>query len=305
MIHKPVLLRETVNKLVSNRNGTYLDGTIGFAGHSGLILNKISNKGSLIGLDADPYAVKYSKKVLSTINREHSIHNVNFSQFTDVLSKLSIIKVDGMLLDLGLSSFQIDSKDRGFSYMKDTSLNMLFSNNGFTAKDLLNTSKVNEIESFLRKYGEIRESQVISESIINKVNKNNMKTTFDLVNSVADVISSKKLIKILSKVFQAIRIKVNDELNCLDKFLNESIRYLTQKGIICIITYHSLEDRIVKNFFRKKSIKCLCSKEILICTCKNKPTLKLLSKKPIRPSNIELLYNKRSRSAKLRFAEKT
>ena len=304
MIHKPVLLKETVDALVSNRNGVYLDGTVGFAGHSYLILNKISTKGKLIGLDSDPYAVEHSNTILSTLKKTFSIHNINFCYFAEILEKLEIDKLDGILLDLGLSSFQIDSEHRGFSYMKNTSLNMKFSNKDLTAKDFLNNSSIEDIAEALKIYGEISQPQLISESIFNQVKKNKMNTTFDLVCSIADVVNNQKLIKVLSQVFQGLRIKINDELNLLERFLKDSIQYLSKKAVIAIITYHSLEDRIVKNYFKQKSQKCICPKEVLLCLCENKPQLRVVQKKPIISTDIELLYNVRSRSAKLRVAEK-
>ena len=304
-VHKTVLLNETVDKLVMNESGIYVDGTIGFAGHSSKIISKLKNNGKLIGIDLDPYALEYSNKRLSKFpKKSYSLYKGNFSEFPDIIQKIGITKIDGLVVDLGISSYQIDSEHRGFSYRFNSNLDMRFNpENDISAKDLLSSLQQSEIEHIIKFYGEEKQYKSIAKNIYNKILKNNMNTTFDLKDAIMDVASKKYITKTLSRVFQSIRIAVNNEFEHLDLFLNNALKYVRTGGRIAIITFHSIEDKIVKSFFKKNSISCICPHTFPICICDNKAKLKIINKKAIVPSESELANNPRSRSAKLRVVE--
>jgi len=303
--HQPVLLKEVISLLMTDLNGVYLDGTIGYGGHSEEILNTISQKGFLIGMDLDPYALKYTKVRLSKIRQNYSLHRRNYREYSQLLQKLGIEKLNGILLDLGSSSSQINTEHRGFSFQKNSPLNMRFNpNDKPNAGEYLKQVDLDEIEQIIKKYGEERNYKKIALNIFNATRKNEMKTTFDLKKAVEKCIHPRFANKSLARVFQAIRIKINNELESLEEALTNSIEWLKKGGRIAIISFHSLEDRIVKNFFVNESKTCTCPKKAPICTCKTIPSLKILKRKIIRPSKDELISNPRSRSAKLRIAER-
>tara|TARA_B100002052_G_scaffold255614_1_gene245923 strand:- start:5280 stop:6206 length:927 start_codon:yes stop_codon:yes gene_type:complete len=304
-VHKSVLLNETVDKLVMNENGIYVDGTIGFAGHSSKIISKLKKNGKLIGIDLDPYALEYSNKRLSKFpKKSYSLYKGNFSEFPNIIQKIGITKIDGLVVDLGISSYQIDSKHRGFSYRFNSDLDMRFNpENGISAKDLLANMQESELEHIIKFYGEEKQYKKIAKNIYKKILKNNMKTTFDLKDAIESVASKRYLAKTLSRVFQSIRIAVNNEFEHLELFLKNSLKYVRSGGRIAIITFHSIEDKIVKSFFKKNSISCICPHTFPICVCNNKAKLKIINKKAIVPSKSELTSNPRSRSAKLRVVE--
>ena len=304
-VHEPVLLKETVDNLVMNRDGIYVDGTVGFAGHASHIISKLSNKGKLIGIDLDPYALKCSKDNLSEFpKKSYSLYRGNFSEFSRILQQIGISKVDGLVVDLGISSYQIDSGHRGFSYMNNGPLDMRFDdNNGISAKELLNNISELDLSNIIKIFGEEKKHKKIAKNIVKYAQEGKMNTTFDLKKSIKEVINPKYLNKTLSRVFQAIRIKVNNELDNLKILLNNSIKYIEKGGRIAIITFHSLEDSIVKNFFKEKSVDCICPPSFPICNCNTKPKLRIINKKVISPSEKEVIENSRSRSAKLRIAE--
>ena len=303
--HKSVLLNETVNNLVMNTSGIYIDGTIGFGGHASKIISKLNNKGRLIGIDLDSYALKYSKNNLSKFpKKSYSLYKGNFSEFPKFINKMGISKVDGLVVDLGISSYQIDSGHRGFSYMNDGPLDMRFnSDKGISAKNLLNNISYLELSNLIQEFSEEKNHKKIAKNIVKYVQQGKMNTTFDLKESIKEVINPKYLNKTLSRVFQAIRMKVNNEIENLNNFLNSSLKHVKSGGRIAIITFHSIEDKIVKKFFKKHSIKCLCPPSFPICTCNHKAKLKIISKKGIFASDVEIKRNSRSRSARLRIAE--
>ena len=304
-VHKSVLLNEVVNNLVMNENGIYIDGTIGFAGHANKILSKLNNKGKLIGIDLDPYALECSKNNLSKFpKKSYSLYKGNFSEFPTIINEMEISKVDGIVVDLGISSYQIDSGHRGFSYMYDGSLDMRFNSyDGISAKTFLNEIDEKELANIIKNYGEEKKYNKISKNIVKYCNKGQMNTTFDLKKAISDVANGKHLNKTLSRVFQSIRMKINNEIENLNLFLINSLKHIVKGGRIAIITFHSIEDNIVKNFFKENSISCLCPPSFPICICNNKPKLKIIQKKGIVPSRQEIKNNSRSRSAKLRIAE--
>ena len=303
--HQPVLLKETISLLMTNPDGTYLDGTIGFGGHSEKILKKLSQTGFLIGLDLDPYALEYTNKRLSKIQQNYSLHNTSYREYPQLLQKLGVDKLTGILLDLGSSSSQINTGHRGFSFQNNAPLNMRFNPNSKpNAAEYLNESSLEEIECTIKTYGEEKNYKKIAKCIYEEIKKNKMHTTFDLKNAILKCTSHKHIAKTLARVFQAIRIKVNDELNILKDTLANSIKWINEGGRIVVISFHSLEDRIVKEFFSKESQSCTCPKEIPVCICNTSPSLKTLNRKIIKPTEEEIMANSRSRSAKLRVAEK-
>ena len=304
-IHEPVLLNETVNNLVMNTSGIYIDGTIGFGGHASKIISKLNNKGRLIGIDLDPYALKCSNNNLSKFpKKSYSLYKGNFSEFPLIINKMGISKVDGIVVDLGISSYQIDSGHRGFSYMNDGILDMRFDNeNGISAKDLLNNISDLELGIVIKKFSDEKQHKKIAKNIVKYSKQGKMNTTFDLKQAVQEVVNPRYLNKTLSRVFQSIRIAVNNELENLKIFLENITKHIIKGGRIAIITFHSIEDFIVKNFFKENSVSCICPPSFPICNCNVHPKLKIIHKKGISPSIEEIKKNPRSRSARLRVAE--
>ena len=303
--HVPVLLEESVHNLITNRNGVYIDGTLGYGGHAESILERLGSKGLLIGLELNPEALSFAQNRLAPFKDRMSLHLSNFRNFSKVLFDLNIRCIHGILLDLGLSSAVIDQAEYGFSYKNDGPLNMLFGQqNGQTAKEFLNSVSESDIFSLLKKFGEEPNAKKISKSIVQSSNRGQMNTTLDLRNAICAVTPKKYQLKTLSRVFQAIRIKVNDELAVLKETLELSQYFLEKGSRIAVISYHSLEDRIVKTFFNEKSIKCTCPPIVPVCICDTVPVLKKISKGAIKPPEDEISRNKRARSARLRISER-
>ena len=301
--HFPVLLNEVIKGLVTNTSGIYIDCTLGFGGHSGAILNKLDKKGFLIGLDLDSHALDEAKEKLHDINNKRfSLHHSSYKEFPKILSDLSIEKVDGFLFDLGISSYQIDSEHRGFSYSKEGPLNMRFNEyDKQTAKEYLEKITEFELANIIRIYAEIGNSKKIAREIVKRRNDNKMHTTLDLKKAISKALNNNSN-KILSRVFQAIRIGVNDEIQSFKNILKVAPEFLKNGGRIAVISFHSIEDRIVKHFFKNSVIidEADYYKKDLI---KSNAKLKIITKKPIIATKKEILLNKRSRSAKLRIAE--
>ena len=304
-IHQSVLLKEVVDNIIMNKSGIYIDGTVGFGGHAKAILSKLNNKGKLIGIDLDPYALEYTKNSLSKFpKKSYSLYKGNFSEFPSIINQIGIAKVDGLVVDLGISSYQIDSGHRGFSYMHNGSLDMRFSSdNKISAKTLLNNINEQKLADIIKSLGEEKQYNKIARNIVKYCNEGRMNTTFDLKEAVKDVASPRYLNKTLSRVFQSIRMKVNNEIENLNLFLVNSLKHLAKGGRIAIITFHSIEDSIVKNFFKQNAISCTCPPSFPICICNHSPKLKIINKKGVVPSREEIKKNTRSRSAKLRIAE--
>jgi len=302
--HTPVLLNESLEFLVTNRNGIYFDGTLGFGGHSNGILNKINNDGTLIAADVDTDAFEFSKKKFSGDKRFKS-YNLNFSQI-DIIAKIeSIMLFDGVFADLGVSSFQLDNASAGFTYRTEAKLDLRMDKKKvITAADIVNSFSEEELAKIFFEFGEERNSRLIAKKICERRKEKKIETTFDLSEIISSVTPFKFRTKTLSKIFQALRIFVNDELEILKLFLNKSVELLTPGGRIVIISYHSLEDRIVKDIFKYETLDCICPKEYPVCKCDKVPRLKILTKKPVTPGDEEIKLNIRSRSAKLRAAEK-
>ncbi|MBC8214585.1 MAG: 16S rRNA (cytosine(1402)-N(4))-methyltransferase RsmH [Candidatus Marinimicrobia bacterium] len=306
--HLPVMKQDINNLLVTALDGIYLDGTVGFGGHSGEILEKLKSPGKLIGLDADPDALQSADQYLSSFKTQtklFSLHHINFRYFPQILDKLEITKVNGILLDLGISSYQIDNAEKGFSFRAEGPLDMrLNPNSELNAKDYLYSVNENELGQIIRDYGEERYYKKIALSIVKRVKENKMNTTLDLKDAITSVVFGKFQIKSVARVFQAIRIHINDELVALREALVQSKKYLSNGGRLAVITFHSLEDRIVKRFINDESKTCVCPRELPICACDTIPSFKWVSRKAILPSEKEIEENPRARSAKLRIAER-
>ncbi|NLD17741.1 MAG: 16S rRNA (cytosine(1402)-N(4))-methyltransferase RsmH [Tissierellia bacterium] len=305
-IHQSVLLTETIESLNIKSDGIYLDGTLGGGGHSLEIVKKL-DKGLLIGIDQDTDALEKATSVLKDYDERVIIKKSNFKDFDNILDELSIGNIDGALLDLGVSSYQLDSGERGFSYHQNFPLDMrMDSENPLNAKIVINDYSQEELEEIILKYGEERWARRISEFIVQERNKSPIETTFELVEVIKKAIpKSQRMEKHPAiKTFQAIRIEVNDELNIIEKTIEKIVSRLNPDGRLAIITFHSLEDRIVKNTFRYLERDCICDPRAPICTCDKVSKIKVLTRKPILPSQEEIDQNPRSRSAKLRVVQK-
>lgn len=304
--HISVLLNEVIESLNIKEDGIYVDCTLGGAGHSSEILKRLSNKGRLIGIDQDTNALEAAKEKLKNYQNVTYVHD-NFYNIDSILKELKIDKVDGILMDLGVSSYQLDTAERGFSYMKDAPLDMRMNREkGFSAYEVVNEYSASELFRIMRDYGEEKFAKRIADFIIRAREIKSIDTTLELVDIIKAAIPAKfqKGGHPAKKTFQAIRIEVNSELTILDKAVGDSINNLNEKGRISIITFHSLEDRIIKNKFKDLENPCTCPKEFPICICGKNPIVKVITKKPIEPTDEEKEINSRSKSAKLRVAEK-
>lgn len=305
--HVSVLLHESVNGLDIKKDGIYVDGTLGGGGHSYEIASKLSGKGRLIGIDRDTDAIEAAKKRLCEFSNITYIHS-NFSCVKEVLEKENIGSIDGAVIDLGVSSYQLDCAERGFSYMEDAPLDMRMDRESdFSAYDVVNTYSKEKLTRIFYDYGEERFSKRIAEIIEEQRKIRPIETTMELVDIIKKAIPEKfrqKGSHPAKRVFQAVRIEVNSELEPLKDALCDFFDCLSPGGRLCVITFHSLEDRIVKQTFASFAKGCTCPKDFPICVCNNKPKGKVITNKPILPSDDELEYNKRSKSAKLRICEK-
>ena len=306
--HIPIMLNECIDGLNIKKDGIYVDATIGGAGHASKIASLLSKNGTLIGIDKDETALEVSKERLKNFECKKIFVHSDFKDLKKVLDDLNIDKVDGILADLGVSSYQIDEASRGFSYNKDAPLDMrMDTSKGLTAKYIVNNYKESDLLKILYEYGEENFAKSIVRNIIQERQKNEISSTMQLVKIIEKSYPPKLLHKggsVAKKTFQALRIETNGELDALKELLDTMIDKLAPQGRLCIITFHSLEDRIVKDKFRLESTDCICPKEFPICVCHHKSRLKLITKKPLIPSNIEQKNNSRSTSSKLRIAER-
>ena len=305
--HKPVLLEETINGLNINPDGIYVDGTLGGAGHSKEILKRLDkNKGLLIGIDRDEEALQAAKENLKEFSNVKYIHS-NHDDIKEILQDLKIDGVDGILLDLGVSSYQLDEKKRGFSYLGSNELDMrMDKTQRLTAKEVINNYKEEHLANIIYEYGEERYSRQIAKNICIARAKKQIETTDELVKIIENSIPfiSKKDGHPAKRTFQAIRIEVNNEIKPLEKTIITSIDALNSKGRLCVITFHSLEDRYVKIAMNRAKGICTCPKEIPYCICGAEEKGKVITKKPIIASAEEIKENSRAKSAKLRVFEK-
>lgn len=301
--HKSVLLNETIENLKIKEDGIYADLTLGKGGHSKEILKKLSPKGLLIGLDQDRDAIMAARENLKDFSNV-LYFNENFENIENVLDEAGFNRIDGALMDIGVSSYQIDNGDRGFSYMKDGPLDMRMNEeNELTAKKIVNDYSLDELWEIFSKYGEERYSKTIAKAIVDYRKMHEINTTLQLRNIVMKSVNTNEAHP-EKRVFQALRIEVNRELEVLESTLEKIVDRLNKNGRLCVITFHSLEDRIVKNKFKEMSKKCICPPDFPVCICNHEKKVKLISKKPILPSKEELKVNSRSHSAKLRVCER-
>ncbi len=303
--HIPVLLHECMEGLNIRENGVYVDGTAGGAGHSSEIAKRLKD-GRLIALDQDPDAVETAARRLSPFPGARVIR-ANFRNMREVLGEIGISRADGVLLDLGVSSRQLDTAERGFSYQKDAPLDMRMSQEGPSAADLVNTAPAEELARILREYGEEKFAGPIARSIVRRREKEPIATTLQLAEIVKAAVpaASRREKNPCKRTFQALRIAVNSELDALSQGLDEAFDLLAPGGRLCVITFHSLEDRMVKQKFAALCRGCVCPPEFPVCVCGHTPEGMLVPRKqPILPTTEELEQNRRSQSAKLRVLEK-
>ena len=304
--HQSVMLFECIDALNIKKDGIYVDGTAGGAGHSTEIAKRLGENGRLFSFDKDPDAVKICTERLSPYPWAQVIHS-DFADMENQLKMRGVDKVDGILLDLGVSSYQLDTADRGFSYQHDAKLDMRMSKTGTSAYDIVNSYSQNEISRILREFGEEKFSSRIAANIIKERERKPIETTFELAEIIKNAIPAaarREGGNPAKRSFQAIRIAVNSELDSLSRCLDNALDLLNDKGRFAIITFHSLEDRMVKQKFAQWAKGCICPPEFPVCVCNNKPKVKLVNKKPIEAAKEELEENRRSRSAKLRVAER-
>lgn len=305
--HTPIMLNEVIDGLNIKPNGVYFDGTLGGAGHSSEILKRLTT-GLLIGCDKDSEALAVSDKRLNEISSHYKLVHNDYKNYAQIIKDLGLQAVDGILLDLGVSSYQLDNSERGFSYRYIAPLDMRMDRESFlTAKQVVNTYSQKELEHILFAYGEEPFSKQIAKNIVLKRQDKPIETTFELVDIIKQSLPEKVLRSKghpAKRTFQAIRIEVNGELKDLENTLKDMIASLNKGGRIAVITFHSLEDRIVKNVFKDATIDCICPKEFPVCVCSHRATLKLVNKKPLEASQLEQQENTRSQCAKLRIAEK-
>ena len=297
---------EVIEALVKNLNGIYVDCTLGGGGHSSLIASKLSNDGMIIGIDQDIQAIEAATTRLKDFSCHIKIIRNNFSQLDKILSEYNIDKVDGFLFDLGVSSHQIDTAERGFSYMHDAPLDMRMNQDQkLTARDVINNYDEEMLYKIFHDYGEERFSNRIAREIVAARKIKSIDTTGELVKIIDKTVPAfnKKYGHPAKRVFQAIRIEVNNELGILENAINVAVEHLKVGGRIAIISFHSLEDRIIKSTFKTLATDCICPKNFPVCVCNHKAQIKILGKQ-ITATNEELSKNPRSKSAKLRVAEK-
>lgn len=305
--HKSVLLDETIEALNIHPDGIYLDGTLGGAGHSEQIVKRLTT-GTLIGIDRDEVALSAARQRLSPYGERVVTVHSNFCELADVLDRLSIPFVDGMLFDLGVSSPQLDDAQRGFSYMADAPLDMRMDRSqSLSAYEVVNGWPQEELRRILYDYGEERYAPQIAAAMVRRREKQSIETTMELVEVIRSAMPAQALREKqhpAKRSFQAIRIAVNDELGAVDRMLQVAFDRLKPGGRIAIITFHSLEDRIVKSRMQAAARGCICLPEFPVCVCGRKPVVRLVTRKPVVSGEEELEENPRARSAKLRVAEK-
>lgn len=302
--HTPVMLDECLNFLITDPSGAYFDGTLGFGGHSQGILNKLNADGKLVATDFDTDAFNFSRKRFENDKRAN-LYNFNFS-LVDVIAKIESLEFfDGILADLGVSSFQLDNAESGFTFREDTKLDLrMDKQRTVSAADIINTYSEEELANIIYVYGEEKNSRKIARRIMERRKVKSIETTGQLTEIISELVPPNYKLKTLSRVFQALRIFINDELENLKSFLNYALKVMKAGSRIVIISYHSLEDRIVKDFFREQAAESLSPKLDPVGIIKKEAKLKILTKKPVLPDNEEIKNNYRARSAKLRAAER-
>ena len=307
--NKSVLLNETIDALQIKPDGIYVDGTLGGGGHSYEICKRLSDKGRLIGIDQDAAAIEAATERLGEFKDRVTIIRSNYCEMKRQLNSIGVTAVDGIILDLGVSSYQLDTAERGFTYREDVPLDMrMDQRQARTAKDIVNDYSEMELYRIIRDYGEDKFAKNIAKHIVQARQEKPLETTGELIQAIKAAIPMK--VRAVGghpakKTFQAIRIELNNELGVLKDSLDDMVDLLNDKGRLCIITFHSLEDRIVKNHFRTSENPCICPKEFPVCVCGRISKGKVITRKPILPGEEELEENSRSKSAKLRVFERS
>ena len=307
--HKSVLLNETIDALRIKPDGIYVDGTLGGGGHSYEICKRLSDKGRLIGINQDAAAIEAATERLGEFKDRVTIIRSNYCEMKRQLNSIGVTAVDGIILDLGVSSYQLDTAERGFTYREDVPLDMrMDQRQARTAKDIVNDYSEMELYRIIRDYGEDKFAKNIAKHIVQARQEKPLETTGELIQAIKAAIPMK--VRAVGghpakKTFQAIRIELNNELGVLKDSLDDMVDLLNDKGRLCIITFHSLEDRIVKNHFRTSENPCICPKEFPVCVCGRISKGKVITRKPILPGEEELEENSRSKSAKLRVFERS
>ncbi len=308
MAHIPVLYKECIDGLRIKPDGIYLDMTLGGFGHGRGICEQLSSEGIYIGLDKDDEALSRAKALTGGLNNKIILRQCDFSDFSNVLSELGINNIDGCLMDLGVSSFQLDDAQRGFSFLHDGPLDMRMNRSAsFTCENVVNEYSEKKLAEIIYKYSDEKFARQIAKAIIKARTVKPLKTTLELSEIIKNAIPLKYRFQgknPATRTFQALRIEVNDELSKLFETISSVIERLSPGGRIAVISFHSLEDRIVKEVFREKAKGCICPKDIPVCVCGVKPSIKIMTNSPITPKEGEISRNARSRSAKLRIAEK-
>lgn len=307
--HKSVLLKETIENLNIKPEGIYVDGTLGGGGHAYEVCKRLSSKGKFVGIDQDEDAIKAATRRLMEFEDKVQIIRSNYCDMREALAEVGIYKVDGIVLDLGVSSYQLDDPERGFTYrVEDAPLDMrMDQRQEFTAKELVNTYGEMELYRIIRDYGEDKFAKNIAKHIVAARAEKNIETTGELIDIIKGAIPAKIRMNgghPAKRTFQAIRIELNKELEVLQNSLEDMIELLNPGGRICVITFHSLEDRIVKSIYKKSENPCTCPSDFPVCICGKEPLGKVITRKPVLPTEEELEYNSRSKSAKLRVFEK-
>lgn len=300
--HQPVLLQSIITALQPNSPGLYIDGTLGAGGHSSILLDVCGPEGELLGLDLDPQALEIACERLKNYGNRAHIVQASYTTMKTEAGELGWSAVDGILLDFGVSSMQLDTPERGFSFLRDGPLDMRFSPHATqSAADLVNTLQEDELADIIFRYGEERNSRKIARVI---VNSRPVQTTGELADLILKNFGKKERIHPATRTFQALRIAVNNELESIETVIPMAVALLKPGGRLAIISFHSLEDRLVKEYFRHESVDCICPPRQPICTCEHKASIKEINRKPIEADDIEKQSNSRARSAKLRIAEK-
>jgi len=303
--HKPVLKEKVIEYLITDKSGTYVDATMGTGGHAEAVLEELNEGGKLLGIDRDSDSLRISKERLRRFGKKVDFFNQSYSHLPEILKSQNLEKISGVLFDLGLSSYQLENPERGFSYSIYGPLDMRFDQSeGTKALDVVNEYTAEELTRIFKEYGEERFSKKIAQAIVQNRRIKKIETTKELKDIVKSILKTKGDIKTLSRIFQALRIEVNDELSELKNGLDAGIEALAPGGRVCVISYHSVEDRIVKSRFFELAKGCSCPPDFPVCTCGGKKVLKILTRKPVIPDEKEIEENPRARSAKLRVAEK-
>ncbi|HEM48633.1 MAG TPA: 16S rRNA (cytosine(1402)-N(4))-methyltransferase RsmH [Caldithrix sp.] len=302
--HVPVLYKEVVESLMINPNGIYYDGTLGGGGHAELFLHKLSNNAVYIGIDRDAEAIEFAKKRLANYNNL-IVYNGTFNMFESAMKYAGVEKLDGILLDLGVSTHQIDEDIRGFTFRPGVPLDMRMNNSdSLMAADVLNTYDEDRLIKIFKEYGEERFSKNIARRIVKRREDKTITTSDQLLDIINHSVPGKFLVKSYARIFQALRIEVNNELDILRDALEQSLIYLEKGGRLGVIAYHSGEDRIVKEFIQRQENPCECSKDLPYCVCGKKPQMRRIKPYPITPAAEEIAENPRARSAKFRVGER-